>query len=171
MVVALTPISKTPNMLSPMASIRPSRQKFTQGFSNQKAQFTTPSAPWPSQNSLLKMPGPAGAPQSNMFAFSAIRMAVMIQKEIRMPSTKVREWASTFFRSPPPSWTKLMILRPITGKTHGMTFRMMPPMNMKNMISPSPISGGAGTGPEDAGRLPRLLPPPALPRKRGGCPP
>ena len=133
-------------MLSPMASIRPSRQKFTQGFSNQNAQLTTPSAPRPSQKSPLNTPGPAGALQSNMFAFSAIRMA-----EIRMPSTKVREWARTFFRSPPPNWTNPIILRPITGKTHGMTLRMMPPMNMKNMISPRPISGGAGMEAEDSG--------------------
>ncbi len=75
----------------------------------------------------------------------------MSQKEIRMPSTKVREWASTFFRSPPPSWTNPIILRPITGKTHGMTLRMMPPMNMKNMISPRPISGGAGMEAEGSG--------------------
>ena len=96
-VVALTPISKTPNMLSPRASISPSRQKFTHGFSNQNAQLTIPSAPRPSQKSPLNIPGPAGEDQSNMFAFRAIRMAVMIQKEIMMPSTKVREWASTFF--------------------------------------------------------------------------
>ena len=35
-----------------------------------------------------------------------------------------------------------MILSPMTGKTHGMTFRMMPPRNMKNMISARPITGG-----------------------------
>ena len=52
-------------------------------------------------------------------------------KEMITPKLKIRECVLIFFLELPPIETKLNIFKEIIGKTHGIKFNIMPPINAK----------------------------------------
>ena len=119
-----TPISKTPKRL-------------------RATRVITKISPMTTPGNWSWAPQPTSPPLADLITSI---MIVSAQKKTRMPRAKVAEWAKTFFRSSPACPTKDITFSEITGKTQGITFRMMPPRKAARSTPNSPPPKGSSSG-------------------------